>query len=107
MSQQAKIPKSTIETWPRLSWIRNPTITQTQLTLQTHDIVKEVNGFAIDNPKKKVPSAYVASLIQITLDLIEEMTGLPTLQSIEKKLLHLQKLNECVKEDTSHSRAII
>lgn len=41
-----------------------------QLTLQTRDICMEVNCFAIGNPKRKVPSAYVASLSQITLDLI-------------------------------------
>lgn len=67
----------------------------------------EVNCFAIDNPKRIVPSAYLASLSQITLDLIEKMLGLPTLQSIEEKLAHLQRLNEGVKEDTGHSRAMI
>lgn len=67
----------------------------------------EVNRFAIDNPKRKVPSAYVASLSRITLDLIEEMIGLPTLQSIEERLAQLQRLNEGVKEDTSHSRTMI
>lgn len=35
------------------------------------------------------------------------MLGLPTLQSIEEKLAHLQRLNEGVKEDTGHSRAMI
>lgn len=107
MSQQAKPQKATTGTWPRLSQIRNPTITPAQLTFQTRDIVIEVNQFAIDNPKRKVPSAYVVILTQITLDLIEEMIGLPTLQSIEERLVRLQKLNEGVKEDTSHSRAMI
>lgn len=67
----------------------------------------EVNRFAIDNSKRKVLLAYVASLSQITLDLIEEMIGLPTLQSIEERLAQLQRLNEGVKEDTSHFRAMI
>ena len=49
----------------------------------------------------------MASLTQITLDLIEEMIGLPALQSIEERLAHRQKLSEGVKEDTSHSRAMI
>lgn len=35
------------------------------------------------------------------------MLGLPTLQSIEEKLAHLQRLNEGVKEETGHSRAMI
>lgn len=46
-------------------------------------------------------------LPKLRWDLIEEMIGLPTLQSIEERLVRLQKLKESVKEDTSHSRAMI
>ena len=35
------------------------------------------------------------------------MIGLPTLQSIEERLAHLQRLNEDVKEEICHSRAMI
>lgn len=107
MSQQAESQNVTAGAWPKLSQINNFTITLGQLTLQTRDICMEVTRFAIENPKRKVPSAYVASFSQITLDLIVKMSGLPTLQSIEERLAHLQRLNKGVKEDTSHSRAMI
>ena len=107
MSQQAEAQNVTVGAWPRLSQINNSTIIPTQLTLQIRDICMEVNRYAIDNPKRKVSSAYVAGLSQITLDLIEKMIGLLTFHSFEDRLAHLQRFNEGVKEDTSHSRAMI
>lgn len=89
MSQQAETQNVAAGAWPRLSQINISTITPAQLTLQTRDICMDVNRFAINNPKRKVPSAYMASLSRITLDLIEEMIGLPTLQSIEERLAYL------------------
>lgn len=107
MSQQAETQNVAARAWPRLSQINISTITSAYLTLQTRDICIDVNRFAINNPKRKVPLGYMLSLSRITFDLIVEMIGLPTFQSIKERLAYLQRLKESIKEDTNHSRAMI